>query len=137
MLHVHVPCITCIYHSLLAQVVLPAYIIAPVKIHAEIGFTDTCICVLVWLSLYYFQHLLKVAKKKGDLSFMEIQKSYDSINEGLSLTMEGPPKTNVVHVPMSHLRQIVSLISISNYILLIPVICLVALHSYTNLHTFV
>ena len=58
------------------------------------------------------------------LSFIEAQKSHDSINEGLSLTTEGP---------MSHFRQNLSLI----YILPIPVIPLVALRSYTNLHTFV
>ena len=40
-----------------------------------------------------------------ELSFVEIQKSHDSINEGPSLTTEGPPQTNVVHVPMSHLGQ--------------------------------
>ena len=49
-----------------------------------------------------------------ELSFMETQKSHDSINEGPSLTTEpvteGPPQTNVVHVPMSHLGQILSLI---------------------------
>jgi len=39
------------YHSALAQVVLPTYIMAPTKIHAEL-FTDTCDCVLGWLSLY-------------------------------------------------------------------------------------
>ena len=33
-----------------------------------------------------------------ELSFMETQKSHDSINEGPSLTTEGPPQTNVVHV---------------------------------------
>ena len=70
-----------------------------------------------------------------ELSFMETQKSHDPINEGPSLTMEGPPETNVVHVPMSHLGQ--NLSPISNYIVSIPVICLVALHSYTSLHTFV
>ena len=71
-----------------------------------------------------------------ELSFMETQKSHDLINEGPSLTMKGPPQTNVVHVPMSHLGQ--NLCLISNYNLLpIPVICLVALYSYTNLHTFV
>ena len=36
-----------------------------------------------------------------ELSFMETQKSHDSINEGPSLTTEGPPLTNVVHVPVS------------------------------------
>ena len=46
-----------------------------------------------------------------ELSFMETQKSHDSINEGPSLTTEGPPQTNVVHVPMSHLGQNLSLIS--------------------------
>ena len=40
-----------------------------------------------------------------ELSFMGTQKSHDSINEGPSLTTEGPPQTNVVHVPMSHLGQ--------------------------------
>ena len=40
-----------------------------------------------------------------ELSFMETQKSHDSINEGPSLTTEGPPQTNVVHVPMSHLLR--------------------------------
>ena len=70
-----------------------------------------------------------------ELSFMETQKSHDSINEEPSLTTEGPPQANVVHVPMSHLGQNLSLIS--SFILPIPVICLVALHSYTNLHTFV
>ena len=40
-----------------------------------------------------------------ELSFMETQKSHDSINEGPSLTTEGPTQTNVVHVPMSHLGQ--------------------------------
>ena len=70
-----------------------------------------------------------------ELSFMETQKSHDSINEGPSLTTEGPPQTNVVHVPMSLLGQILSLIP--NYIFPIPVLCLVALHSYTNLHTCV
>ena len=34
-------------------------------------------------------------------SFMETQKSHDSTNEGPSLTMEGSPQANVVHVPMS------------------------------------
>ena len=34
-----------------------------------------------------------------ELSFMETQKSHDLINEGPSLTTEGPPQTNVVHVP--------------------------------------
>ena len=29
---------------------------------------------------------------------MDTQKSHDSINEGPSLTTEGPPQTNVVHV---------------------------------------
>ena len=62
---------------------------------------------------------------------MKTQKSHDSINEGPSLTTEGPPLTNVVHVPMSHLGQNLSLIS--NHIL---VNYLVALHSYTNLHAF-
>ena len=66
-----------------------------------------------------------------ELSFMETQKSHDSINEGPSLTTEGPPLTNVVHVPMSHLGQNLSLIS--NHIL---VNYLVALHSYTHLHAF-
>ena len=73
-----------------------------------------------------------------ELSFMETQKSHDSLNEGPSLTMEGPPQTNVVHVPMSHLSVLGPNLSlISNYILPIPVICLAALHSYINLHTFV
>ena len=65
----------------------------------------------------------------------ETQKSHDSINDGPSLTTEGSPQTNVVHVPMSHLGQ--NLCLISNYMLPIPVICFVALHSYTNLHTVV
>ena len=68
-----------------------------------------------------------------ELSFMKTQKSHDSINEGPSLTTEEPPQTNVVHVPISHLGQN---LSISNYMLPIPVICLVALYS-TNLHNFV
>ena len=55
-----------------------------------------------------------------ELSFMKTQKSHDSINEGPSLTTEGPPQTNVVYVPMSHLGQNLGLIS--NYILPIPVI---------------
>ena len=33
-----------------------------------------------------------------ELSFMETRKLHDSINEGPSLTTEGPPQTNVVHV---------------------------------------
>ena len=45
--------------------------------------------------------------------------------EGPSLTTEGPPPNNVVHVPMSHLGQNLSLNS--NYILPIPVICSFAL----------
>ena len=53
-----------------------------------------------------------------ELSFIETQKSHDSINEGPSLTTEGPPQTNVVHVPMSHLGQNLSLIS--SYMLPIP-----------------
>ena len=64
---------------------------------------------------------------------METQKSRDWINEGVSLTTEGPPQTNdVVRVPVSHLGQ--NLSQISNYIPPIPVICLVhvALHSYTK-----
>ena len=70
-----------------------------------------------------------------ELSFMGTQKSHDSINEGPSLTTEGPPQTNVVYVPMEHLGQNLGLIS--NYILPITVIYLVAWHSYTNLHNFV
>ena len=39
-----------------------------------------------------------------ELSFMETQKSHDSINEGPSLTTEGPPLTNVVYCkPRSNL----------------------------------
>ena len=49
-----------------------------------------------------------------ELSFMETQKSHDSINEGPSLTTEGPPQTNVVHVQY-HLGQNLSLISNYNY----------------------
>ena len=45
-----------------------------------------------------------------ELSFMETQKSHDSINEGPSLTTEGPLQTNVVYVPMSHLGQNLGLI---------------------------
>ena len=45
-----------------------------------------------------------------ELSFMDTQKSHDSINEGPPLTTEGPPQTNVVHVPMSHLGQNLSMI---------------------------
>ena len=52
-----------------------------------------------------------------ELSFMETQESNDSINEGPSITIEGPFQTHVVLV--------------SNYILPIPVICLIAWHSYT------
>ena len=37
-----------------------------------------------------------------ELSFMAAQKSHVSINEGPSLTMEGPPQTNVVHAPISN-----------------------------------
>ena len=45
------------YPSALAQVVfLPAYFIAPLPYRIGKGFTDTCNCVLMWLSLYYFQH---------------------------------------------------------------------------------
>ena len=40
-----------------------------------------------------------------EVGFMETQKLHDSIN-GPSLTTEEPPQTNVVHVPMSHLGQI-------------------------------
>ena len=60
-----------------------------------------------------------------ELSFMETQKSHDSINEGPSLTTEEPPQTNVVHIPMSYLGQNLSLIS--KHILPIPVICSFAL----------
>ena len=35
-----------------------------------------------------------------ELSFMETQESNDSINEGPSITMEGPSQTNVVLVPL-------------------------------------
>ena len=45
---------------------------------------------------------------------MEIQKSHDSINEGPSLTMEGPPQINVAHVPMSHLGQTIYSLSLSD-----------------------
>ena len=46
---------------------------------------------------------------------MDTQKSHDSINEGPSLTTEGPPQTNVVHIPLSHLGQNLSMISNYNY----------------------
>jgi len=46
---------------------------------------------------------------------METQKSHDLINEGPSLTMKGPPQTNVVHAPMSYLGQNLSMISNYNY----------------------
>ena len=67
-----------------------------------------------------------------ELSFMETQESNDSINEGPSITMEGPSQTNVVLVPLhdvtcrNHQTEF-----ISNYILPIPIICLIAWHSYT------
>ena len=65
---VHVLCITCISQctSAIAQVVLPAYFIAPVKIHTELAkdFTDKCNCVLMWLSLYYFQHSCKKRERR-------------------------------------------------------------------------
>ena len=35
-----------------------------------------------------------------ELSFMETQESNDSINEGSSITMEGPFQTNAVLVPL-------------------------------------
>ena len=35
-----------------------------------------------------------------ELSFMETQESNDTINEGPSITMEGPSQTNVVLVPL-------------------------------------
>ena len=35
-----------------------------------------------------------------ELSFMETQESNDSINEGPSITMEGPSQTNAVLVPL-------------------------------------
>ena len=35
-----------------------------------------------------------------ELSFMETQESNDSINEGPSITMEGPSQTNVANVPL-------------------------------------
>ena len=62
-------------------------------------------------SCLIMQHKLYIV----ELSFMDTQKSHDLINEGPSLTMEGPPQTNVVHVPMSHLGQNLSLISNYNY----------------------
>ena len=69
-----------------------------------------------------------------ELRFSETQKSNDSINEGLSIAMDGPSQTNVVHVAcmMSHVETIGQNLSlISNHILPIPVICLLAWHSYT------
>jgi len=67
-----------------------------------------------------------------ELSFMETQ---ESINERPLITMEGPFQTNVVlvyHCMMSHVETIGQNLSlISNYILPIPVICLIAWHSYT------
>ena len=52
--HVHIS-------ALLAQVVLPTYIIAPVKIHVENW--KRFYCVLMWLS---FSTLLLKAAKKGE-----------------------------------------------------------------------
>ena len=50
---------TCTLHHVhitaLAKVVLPAYLIAPVKIHTELE-KVLLIHVTVWLSLYYYQH---------------------------------------------------------------------------------
>ena len=67
-----------------------------------------------------------------ELSFMETQ---ESIDEGPSITMEGPFQTNVVLVPLhdvtcrNHRTEFKS--DIKLYILPIPVICLIAWHSYT------
>ena len=42
--------------------------IASVKNQYRIGkgFTDTCNCALMWLSLYYFNTLAESSKKKGE-----------------------------------------------------------------------
>ena len=69
-----------------------------------------------------------------ELSFMETQESNDSINEGPSITMEDHPRPMryLYHCMMSHVETIAQNLSlISNYILPIPVICLIAWHSYT------
>ena len=66
-----------------------------------------------------------------ELSFTKTQKSNDSINEGPSIATDGPSQTNAVHVAciMSHVETIGRTLSlISNHI---PVICLLAWHSYT------
>ena len=40
-----------------------------------------------------------------ELSFMETQESNDSINEGPSITMEGPSQTNAVLVPLHNVTR--------------------------------
>ena len=73
-----------------------------------------------------------------DLSFMETQKSHDSINEGPLLTTEGSPQTNVAYDGTNVTFRTEFR---SDFELYTPYPChpgyLVAWHSYTNLHTFV
>ena len=69
-----------------------------------------------------------------ELRFSETQKSNDSINERPSIATDGPSQTNPVHVAymMSHVdNHWTEFNLISNHILPISVICLLAWHSYT------
>ncbi len=72
-----------------------------------------------------------------ELSFMETQESNDSINEGPSITMEGPSQTNAVLEPLydvscrNHQTEFKSDVKLYRCLLPIPVICLIAWHSYT------
>ena len=69
-----------------------------------------------------------------ELRFLETQKLNDSINEEPSIATDGPSQTNAVHVAcmMSHVdNHQTEFKSVSNHILPIPVIYLLAWHSYT------